>query len=161
MSLIDYTSYDAVRAALGVTDEELEDDTLSLQLYEDHLKSDLDDISYDLDGVHVTLLATPVLTAAEERFMMASRLFATYSVAKTLTVTLPMFGPRSVEDGKAKVERFQDPYKATITAVNNEYEKWYNRLKDAFGDLGQATTVRTARVYAAVVTPASDPILGT
>lgn len=161
MALINYTDYDSIRAALGVSDEELEDDTLGLQLYEDHLKADLEDISYDLDPLHATLEGTATLTAPQERFMMASRLFATYSTAKSLTVTLPMFGPKAIEDGKARMERFTDPYKATIIAINSEYERWRNRLKAAFETLGETSTSNTPRPYLLVVSPASDPVTGT
>lgn len=163
MSLINYTSYDDIRAALGVSDEELEDDTLGLTLYEDHLKAELDDISYGLDPFHATLEAVPEtdLDPAQKRFMMAARLFATYATARTLTVTLPVFAPKTIEDGKARMERHADPYKATIQAINSEYERWRNRLKDAFLALGETSAVNTRRTYLSVVSPASDPITGT
>jgi hypothetical protein len=161
MALINYTSYEDIRAALGVTDEELDDDTLGLQLYEDHLKADLEDVSYDVDTVHAGLEGASTLTATEERFMRASRLFATYSVAKALTNTLPMFGQKSVEDGKAKVERFTDPYRATVLAVNSEFERWRSKLKATYEAIGQVATTTSSRVYAMAVTPSSDPITGT
>ena len=104
MSLLNYTTYDDIRAALGVSDEELEDGVLGLQLYEDSLSFELSDIHPDLDALHTTLESTPVLTSAQERFMAACRGFATYAVARSLTSTLPMFGPKSIEDGKARME---------------------------------------------------------
>lgn len=160
MSLLNYTTYADVRAALGVTDEELEDEVLGLQLYEDHLSYELSDIHPDLDALHTTLESTSVLTSAQERFMLACRSFATYAVAQALTSTLPMFGPKSIEDGKARMERFNDPYKATIEAVSKAYATWRSRLEAAYGTLSSSQTSTTTRVYAVASTPAYNPITG-
>lgn len=161
MSLINYTSADDIRGALGVSSEELEDSVILLQLYEDHLMADLDSISLSLDALHITLEGQAVLTSAEERFIRYSRLFATYCVARALTGTLPMFGPKSVEDGKARVERFADPYKDTVKAIAAEYDRWRKALQDAFAALGQAGTTSTRRPYVLSVQPTSNPITGT
>lgn len=158
MSLSNYTTTDDVRGALGVSSDELEDDVILLQLYEDHLKSDLDDISFDLDTLHATLEGQAVLTSAEERFMRYARLFATYSVARALTGTLAMFGPKSIEDGKARVERFADPYKDTIKAVAAEYDRWRKALQEAFIALGQVGSVSVRRPYVLGVAPSTNPI---
>lgn len=156
-----YTTYDDIRAALGVSDEELEDATLALRLYADHLDADLDDISYDLRSTFQTTLQKTVKTDIENRFLQATRMFAVYSVSKALTTSLPMFSPKSVEDGKARVDRFNDPYKKTITEVGAQYERWRNRLLLAYQELGQVGATKTTRSYMSVVTPSSDPITGT
>lgn len=161
MSLLNFTTTDDIRGALGVSDEELEDDTIMLQLYDDSLRADFDEISFDLVDYHTTLSSQPLLSSAEERFMRYMRLFSTYSVARTLTNTLPMFGPKSVEDGKARMERFQDPYRDTIKAVNAEYDRWRRLLQDAFQALGQIGATRVVRPYVLGVTPATNPITGT
>lgn len=161
MSLTNYTTPDDIRGALGVSDDELEDSVILLQLYEDHLMSDLEDISINLDPLHVTLESQAVLSSAEERFMRFSRLFASYSVARALTNTLPMFGPKSVEDGKARVERFSDPYKDTGKAVAAEYDRWRKALQDAFAALGQSGTTSVDRPYILGIAPLSNPITGT
>lgn len=161
MALSNYTSFDEIRAALGVTDNELEDLTLELALYETGLIADLDDISPDLNAQFIALLSEAAPTAQQERFVSTTRVFATYAVAKTLTNTLPMFGPKSVEDGKARMERFTDPYRDVIKSVNSQFEKWRDRLAKTFEALGQVSEARVARPYVLAVTPASDPILGT
>ena len=160
MSLLNYTTYDDIRAALGVTDEELEDDVLGLQIYEDHLSFELRDIHPDLDTLHTSLESTPVLTSAQERFMAACRGFSTYAVARALTSTLPMFGPKSIEDGKARMERFADPYKATIEAVNKAYTTWKARLEAAYGTLMSTSKSTVFLSYAVSATPAYNPITG-
>lgn len=160
MSLLNYTTYDDIRAALGVSDEELEDGVLGLQLYEDHLSFELSDVHPDLAALHISLESTPVLTSAQERFMAACRGFATYAVARSLTSTLPMFGPKSIEDGKARMERFADPYKATIEAVNKSYATWKARLEAAYGTLMSTSKSTVFMSYAVSATPAYNPITG-
>lgn len=154
-----YTTFEDVRAALGVSSTELEDGTLTLQLYEDHLMADLDDISLSLRDTFIAFSAEAAPTSAQSRLLQYTRLFATYSVAKALTNTLPMFGPKTIEDGKARMQRFENPYRETIDAVNREYERWRNRLQQAFVAIGEASS-RTNRSYMSVVSPGFDPVTG-
>lgn len=158
--LTDFTTYAEVRAALGVSDEEASDVTLALPMYEEALKADLDDISLSLITTYTTVKTEVTPTDAQKRFLASVHLFCTYSVAKHLTVTLPMFSPRSVEDGKARMERFNDPYLKTIERVEGEYGRWQSRLEAAFTTLGQSATARTARVFMAVAGATSNPITG-
>lgn len=158
--LTDFTTYAEIRAALGVSDEELSDVTLALPLYEEALRADLDDISLTLISTYTTVKAEVTPTDAQSRLLSAVHLFATYSVAKHLTAALPLFSPKSVEDGKARVERFNDPYKKTIESINSEYDRWQSRLEAAFIALGQSASARTPRVFLAVAGAASNPITG-
>lgn len=157
-----YTTYHDIRAALGVSEDELSDEVLSLQLYEDQLFDSLDEISLTLRDLFASISAEPTPTAEQTRFLSYVRLFSTYSVAKVLTTSLPLFGPKSIEDGKAKLTRFDSPYKDTVAAVAREYDKWRNRLQQAFsalGEIGAGTYV--PRTYLSVVSPGFDPITNT
>lgn len=160
MPVLNFTTYDDIRAALGVEEAEIEDETLALDLYEAHLKGDLVDIHPRLAETHTGLLGKDPTTEAESWFMTCANTFATYSVAKALTITLPMFGPKTIEDGKARLDRFSDPYKDTIKGVLAEWERWKKRTLDAFLAVDDSTQVRAARVYLSVVTPAYNPITG-
>lgn len=160
MALIAYTTYDDVRAALGVTDEELEDTTLALTTYEDALISEFEDISLTLKSTLDATLVKATPTEDEKRFLRYARLFSAYTVAKLLTASLPMFGPKTITDGKAKIDRFNDPYRDTIKDVAAQYDKWRSRLSAAFTALGQSSSTPTARVYMSTVSPASDPVTG-
>ena len=160
MSLLNFTTYDDIRAALGVSDEELEDDVLGLQLYEDHLNFELSDVHPDLVTLRTSLESAAVLTPAQERFMAACRGFSTYAVARALTSTLPMFGPKSVEDGKARMERFADPYKVTTEAVNKAYATWKTRLEAAYGTLMSTSKPTVFMSYAVSAAPTYNPITG-
>lgn len=59
--LIDYTTYDQIRAALGVDDEDLPDSVVSLPLYESILTQEFEDIDLDIETTYATTeaLETP------------------------------------------------------------------------------------------------------
>lgn len=160
MLITDFASYEEVRSTLGVTEEELSDATLGLGMYEDVLMSDLEDVALDLPATYATTLAIVTPTDAQARFLRHARAFARYSIARHLTITLPVFSPREVGDGKAVMSRVADPFRETVKAINGEYEKARTRLVAAFEALGSAAEVTTPRVYFSVVSPVSDPITG-
>lgn len=155
-----YTTYNDIRAVLGVSTDELADDTLALQLYDDALRADFDDVSVDLLDTFQTVSALSPLTPAQERFLQYTRLFATFSVARQLLTSLPLFSPKVIGDGKAVMERHADPFRETVKAVNAGYDRWKDRLDKALAAVGTVTTAATPRVYFSVVSPATDPITG-
>jgi len=164
MTLIDYTSYDDVRAALGVSQDEIKDTTLSLDLYAFNLASELEGISLTLIPAFTTVKAIPVddRSAVQTRFFQATKLFASYAVAKQLCTSLPMFAPKDQTDGKASLGRFSaDPYKATIARIVADYETNKARLELALEGLTpEVGRVVTSRPYFSVVSPLVDPVLG-
>ena len=163
MALIDYTTYDEVRAVLGVSDEELGDGTLGLSVYSINLNTELDSIDSGL-AAHYTIVKalSPPRTAAQQKFFEATSLFATYAVAKQLSSSLPLFSPKDISDGKASIGRFSDsPYKATIKSINEYYEKARQGLDTAYGALVSVTSTAVVGNYAAASSPSSDPVTGT
>ena len=158
--LTDYTEYASIRAALGVSTDDLEDTTLALTLYEDALTQDLEDIDLTLPNTFATTKAKDTPTAQETRFLEACRLFATYSVAKQLTAALPLFAAKQVGDGKAVVQRFDNPYRDTVKNVLEQYGKQRTRLVAALAAIGTAGKVSVAPVYVSVVAPSYDPVTG-
>ena len=158
--LTTYTTYADIRAALGVSDEELEDSTLALRLYDDYLTQELEDVNLLIPETFTTTQAKSAPTAQETRFLTTCSLFATFAVARQLTSALPLFAAKDVTDGKAAVGRFDNPYRDVIKSVNEQYEKQRNRLVAALAAIGTVSTATTARVYMAVVSPSSDPVTG-
>ena len=158
--LTDYTSYNGIRAALGVSDEDLEDATLALPLYSDYLTQELEDIALTLPDTYATTKDKATPTAAELRFLKACQLFATFAVAKQLTAALPLFAAKQVTDGKAAVQRFDNPYKDGIKSINEQYGTMRTRLVAALSSVGTSGSASVAPVYFAVVSPATDPVTG-
>lgn len=163
MGILTLTTYDDVRAVLGVTVDELEDSTLTLELYANHLDMELEDIAAALPAQYTTVaaIAENLRTAAQQKFYRLTRLFATYSVARQLISGLPMFGPKDISDGKALVSRFADsPYTRVADEVRAEYDRLLIALGKAYGELiSQAVTV-TTRTYAVSIGQGVDRVTG-
>ena len=160
--LTTYTTYDDIRAALGVTPDDLEDATLALKIYDDALTQEHEDVALTLQDTFDTLSASPSPTAQETRFLTACRLFSTYAVAKMLTSALPLFAAKTTTDGKAAVGRFENPYKDVIKSINEMYATQRTRLVNALAAVGtsSATATATPRIYMSVASPSSDPVTG-
>ena len=113
-----YTTYDSVRATLGVSDDEIEDATLALEIWATNLDFSLDEFSSELVPSYTLIAAKPegTRTADEKKVYAATRLYATYTVANDLLRSLPMFSFKRLTDGKAETERF-DAWKDTKEGV--------------------------------------------
>lgn len=164
-TLLSYTTYDDIRAALGVSSDELEDTTLSLAVYQFGLSADVRAVSLTLASDVATVRAKAVETRTEQESVLleAMTLFATYSVAKQLLGALPLFAPKEMTDGKAGQARFAlDPYKATIKSVNEDYGRYRAALVTAYADYKSSSTDEVPLIpLLRVSTPSSDPVLGT
>lgn len=163
MNLADFTTFDEVRAALGVSNDELEDSTLALEVYSANLEEDLFDVHPELvqSVTTIKVVPEPQRTALQSRFLRLVGLFSTYSVAKQAGVALPMFGPRSLGDGKATMSRFSsDPYKETLKRLEEQFNLTRKRLVAAFEALNAAQTVTAPRTFLSLSRPAYDPVTG-
>lgn len=164
MLLTDYTTYGDVRAVLGVTEDDLEDTTLSLDVYVFGLEQELDDMvpSPIVKYAAITAVDASQRTEAQARFYRAMRVFCTYATAKLLLTSLPMFGAKEHSDGKASSSRFSlDPYRETIKRIESDYEKAYNRLQVALQGVGESLNLRDTGVVGFIVSsPSSNPVTG-
>ena len=162
MALSDFTSFEDVRAALGVTEDELSDTTLDLRLYEYTLKADLERVDANLVGNYTAALALPNPNTAQIRLVESTKVFSTYAVARHLLAALPMFAFKEVTDGKASDTRFAlDPYKATTERVEALFLEALSRVKEAAAGLSPGAAPVVRRSFMAVASPASDPVRGT
>lgn len=170
MALTDFTTFEDIRAALGVSSDELEDDTLNLSLYEFNLKDDLTEVGEEAvpnsdlitDFRTADAKSPGTRTAAETRLVEATRLFSTYVVARQCTSALPLFSPKEQSDGKASLVRYaSNPYEHTVREVKALYDKYRGRLITAYTKLKSVTSpTLTARSYFSVVSPTTDPVTG-
>lgn len=162
MALSVYVKIDEVRAALGVSTDELSDATVKLPLYENVLTKDAAEIGTNClsDYRTIDIKSKASRTEAEADFHLAFSLFSVFSVARHLTVSLPLFSPKTIGDGKAAVTRFSDsPYAKTIEAVKASYEEYRNYLIEKYAVFGggSATTI-TPIPLVGVISPATDPV---
>lgn len=162
MDILTYTSYEDVRAALGVSDEELDDGTLSLQLYANNLLLEMRTASVTLKSKidEVSAIDEASRTDEQSTFMTAAHLFSTYAVAKHLCSTLPLFAPQEVGDGKASIARFSNPYKEVLKAVPNLFGTYKDMVLEALADLSVSSTTKSTPTFLAVAGLAVDRVTG-
>ena len=164
MALLDYTTYDDIRAVLGVSTDEIEDATLSLAVYEYGLASEIRSVSRTLvsDLATVYAIAESSWTDAQRELVEGMSLFCTYSVARQLLTSLPLFSPKEISDGKASTVRYStNPYEETIRRVENEYVRYKTELDSAYAAVkSSSVTARIDRTFMVVSTPTSDPVTG-
>lgn len=162
MLLSNYTSFDEVRAVLGVSIDELSDATLSLNLYVFNLALELDEVDLGVASYYAPFITVPAVKKTDIRFSQCVSLFSAYAVARQACAALPMFGPKEQTDGKSSLVRFaNDPYKITIARINEQYQKAKVALDVAYSAT-QAVTAPpvSTRPYLSVVLANYDPVTG-
>ena len=147
-----YTTYDEVRATLGVSDDEIVDATLALPIWATNLEFALDEFSAVLVATYETI------AVKEESSRTGTRLFATYTVAEDLLKSLPMFSFKRLTDGKAEAERF-DAWKDTKQGVANGLAAVRLRLQLALsGTSGYTAPLRNTFRFTSATGLATDPV---
>jgi hypothetical protein len=139
--LTDYTSYDEVRAVLGVSVEELEDQTLSLPLYVRMLTFELTDLASDMVDQYLAVwaLTASARTSAQQKFFDVVQLYSAYSASKHLLTSLPLFAPKRITDGRAEFERQIDPFADTRMGVLAGFYATRKRLLSLYEALTSTT----------------------
>jgi len=163
MSITTYTTYDEVRAALGVSTDEIEDATLELGVYGMGLDMDLMEVNAGVPAAFATVrsIATPDRTPVQQALFQTVKLFATYAVAKQLASGLAMFAPKDISDGKATVSRFADsPYRDTVSHIGQQYGLNRDRLKLAYATLTGGASDATSQSMLRISSPLLDPVTG-
>jgi hypothetical protein len=157
-------SYADVRALLGVSSDELEDEVISVSVFVRVLEQDLKALDF---GLHSTYLEAAVKlpqsrSAAEVGLFEAVQTYATFHVAEQLCTSLPQFSPKTISDGKAFAQRHADaPYKVTMDGVAKGKALALENLKRIYGDLyGSSYAARVAFSGMRISTPTSDPVTG-
>jgi hypothetical protein len=157
-ALVDFTSYDEIRAVLGVSNKEIEDETLGLPLYVLNLQFDLSDVSATLESTYLALVAQPSRTDAEQRVVNVTSVFSAYATAKTLLAGAPLFAPKTITDGKAEHERITDPFETLRQDVQVGFLSLKTRLKSALEAVGVVVSSTTSRTYFSSAGLATDPV---
>lgn len=163
MALLDFTSYAEIRAILGVSDDELADATLALELYASSLNAEFDEVDEGIRPKYVAVkeIAAADRTAAEQRFYEVARLFSAYAIAQQLSSSLPLFAPKDIADGKASIGRFADgPYREVIKETRAQYDRLRLRLPAVYNAVTTDTVALPERTYFSVATPDADPVTG-
>lgn len=158
--LTTYTSYDQIRATLGVSDEELADTTLALEAWATNLEFTLEEFSETLISTYQVIAAKVEgsRTSSEAKIYAATRLFSTYVVANDLLKSLPMFSFKRITDGKAEAERF-DAWKDAREGIQAGLAAIKVRLQTALsGTDGYTAPARSSFKFTSIAALAFDPV---
>jgi len=144
-TLDDFTTCSQVRAALGVSVDELPDETIMEPMYLTQLLEEFHVMSPNLLA---QLEAAKLLTTDQAvRLTRVASLYSTLQVAYFLRGALHNFAPKAISDGKASVQRFIDPIKDVIDALRADLSAARVRMLDANAAfLGSTTSAAPNRV---------------
>lgn len=158
--LTDYTSYDEIRAVLGLSTKDLEDTTLALALYERNLTMELAEVDAGVKAQYLAVagITENTRTAAQQTFYEVTQVFSAYSISRQLLTSLPYFALQRVTDGRAEGEREHDAFKDTKDSINATYNILATRLKTYYAALGNSLVSRQTAVHSVGVSIASDPV---
>lgn len=168
MALTDYTTYDTVRAVLGVSPKELKDETLALDLWEQQFLLEMSDVDGG-GGAAATLYAAIKLidegsrSAQQTQFFNVYNMLAGYSVARQLLSPQVMFSPIRITDGRAEIERFKDSnFDRVREGVQSTYSSLLKRLTTLLVAMvpGATVPVPTTRRVISSVGLGTDPVTG-
>lgn len=160
--LTDYTTFADVRAALGVSEEELSDETLGLDLHLTLLEDGADQLSPTLLTYWAALPVAGSQSAAQVKFVALFKLYCTYAVAVNLLDSAELFGFLKVADGRASTERVPGAYKNLRAGVSGMYQRVKARMLAAYLGLEPTATVAVVAPLSFIssVGIAADPVTG-
>lgn len=155
-----YTSYESIRAVLGLNTRELPDTLLAVEIYDLMLEASFAEISVSLTTDYDT--ADILGTAESLAFVRAMRIFSTHAVALQCAKALPLFSMKAVTDGKAGMYRDgNSPYKPTMAEIENSYKQTRRALQEAYAIyLGSPLAEQVPVTLAGVSSLATDPVTG-
>jgi hypothetical protein len=160
MPITDYVTYDEIRAVLGVSDEELEDLTLGLPIYEKILSFELGDISPNLESLYASISASSSPTATESKLLDVVSVFSAYAISKYLLTSIPLFAPKTITDGRAQTDRVTDPFSTVRDGVNFTYGTLKGRIQTLLLAIEGVSSQPAARVYSSSAGLYVNPVTG-
>lgn len=161
--LADYTTFAEIRAALGVSDEEIDDETLGLEVYEIRLEEDLRALSTLALSTWLALPDVDTRTADEARFGRLFKLYVTYAVAYGLTDNAELFGFLKVADGRASTERTVKAFENLRANLAGRVTSFGKLLLEALSTIVPAVPapVNEFPLWVSSTGTATDPVTGT
>lgn len=165
MLLSDFTSFDEVRAVVGLSSSELPDAQLNLAIYTNSLQLSLGYVTLpspytgtlETEFETVALLDEDARTASQQMLYNLTRLYATYSVAYEVASSLSMSAPKSQSDGKRTLTRFSD--QSTFMQTAGNIASKLGSLRNALNTLGATEVI--AKDYLVAIKPAFNVVTNT
>jgi len=159
--LNNYTSYDSVRAVLGVSDRIFPDTVLASEVYDLALRADLVEVGQGIDpdaDLDADFLALEGDDSATSNFYNAVRLFAAHSVAFRALTAMPELSPTFMGDSKASVKKDQTMVARNVTGAYLKFRRNLVVMYAAFLNVEAPTEAQPNLMR--VSAPDFDPITG-
>lgn len=163
--LNDYTTYDSVRAVLGVSSREFPDAVMATEIYELALRADLVQVGQgvsettDLDADYLALIdETDPLTATAQSFYNAVRLFSAHSAAFKTLAAMPELSPIFISDSKASLRKDKSTVTSVVTGDYAKYRRHLAVMYAAFLGLSAPASFQPSLMNVSV--PDFDPVTG-
>lgn len=164
MTILDYTDIPTIRALLGVNTLELRDATLMLPPYLLAVQDRLDLLNEQVSVRYFLVKDVPeaTRTVLQMRYYNQVQTYSALAAAIEVMPTLPMAAPKSIEDGKAKLDRIADPYTALADSLEKSLSVIGLRILDTLGKLDPTVLLpdRVVRNFAGVAALGVDPVTG-
>jgi len=162
-TLLDYTTYESIRAVLGIVAKELPDTVLSTNFYLFKLEALLIGLDSDLLDQFVT--ASGESTPEAIKFISSVQLYSACTVAQTCAGVLANIAPKSLTDGKGAFGRHSDKaYLDMVTRIGGEASFAKMNLLQAYDDYAGTSTypayTAAAPVFLGISLPDYDPVTG-
>lgn len=161
MATTDLTTSSAVRAVLGVSEQELPDDVLLEPIYTTLLTEDLREIHPQLVNDFAAVAVIEVKTDDQERFFDLVQMYSAYHIAKRCLGAVGMFAPGIIKDARSELQRTGDPYaqlradvQATLPTLKVRMRRAYSRINPAYAAPTPAERLRV------LVTVPTNPVTG-
>jgi hypothetical protein len=156
LDITDYTSYEEVRATIGLSSDELPDSVLALEIYANGLELELDSVTMSTGTPLKTMFITLTNSEADQYIYNLTRMFSAYAVAIEVATSLSMRAPKTISDSKVSITRFspEATWQDVIEALNLKFKSMKTRLEA----IGAAAATATTYIYKVV--PDYDPVTG-
>lgn len=163
--LTDFTTYDVIRAILGVSEPEIEDTVLAQDNYLQAVFFGLEELNETVVTLFDTITAIDAntRTARQKQYLKLVGMVAAYLVAKVIANgSIDLFAPQRITDGKAVQERTADPFKALREDIAAGLTLWTTRLGNVLNILDPAQTIAAVptRTFIGSASLATDPVTG-
>lgn len=161
-AMTDFTSYDSIRAVLGVAIEEIPDATCGNVIYLTQLTERLLAINSTLTADYIALLPGPPVAATDLRFFNLVQTYAAYYVAGRMVGSLPLFAAKTIADQQETAERVVNPFDGLKDDIDFTIGSLLTLLGDAYAAVKSTTAAAvTPRVLVVSTGLALDPVTNT
>jgi hypothetical protein len=163
--LSDYTTYDSVRAVLGVSSRVFPDAVMATEIYELALRADLIQVGQgvsetaDLDADYLALIDESMsLATAAQNFYNAVRLFSAHSAAFKALAAMPELSPTFISDSKASLRKDKSAVTSIVTGDYAKYRRHLAVMYAAFLDVAAPASFQPNLMGLSI--PDFDPVTG-